>query len=171
MDEFEEIVAGSGIGERRIACVLTPVASERALAGLAAMSDVHALVFGSSTGAVASVELTGEVDPFAALTGAPPDEAAQLATRLSTLLHVDMVLVVSTLSEGDSGSMAAWRVSEGEIGETVSPGLVLAGADSDIEDVLVGVAGLDEIKTIDTATLPRWKAARMFARGLKRKRI
>ena len=67
MDEFDELVAS--IGPRRVACVLTPVVSAEALAGLAALSDLRTRVLGTSTGAAVVTELTGEVDPFAQLSG------------------------------------------------------------------------------------------------------
>ncbi|MDN5558671.1 MAG: hypothetical protein L0G23_04450 [Ruaniaceae bacterium] len=168
MDEFDELVAS--IGPRRVACVLTPVASGEALAGLAALSDVRTCVLGTATGAAVVASLTGEVDPFAALTGAAPEEAAELARSLARLIHAEVVLVVSTLTPGEGGSMEAWRFGESEPEQAVAPGLVVAALDSQVEDFLIGEIGIDDLDVIDTASLPRWKATRMFARGLKRRK-
>lgn len=168
MDEFDELVAS--IGPRRVACVLTPVASSDALAGLAALSELNAHVLGTSTGAAVVAELTGDVDPFAELTGAPPEEAAEIARALAKLIHIEVVLVVSTLAPGEGGSMEAWRFNEDEPEQTVKPGLIVAALDTDLEDFLVGEATMDDLKLIDTSAIPRRKAARMLARGLKRRK-
>lgn len=168
MDEFDELVAS--IGPRRVACVLTPVVSAEALAGLAALSDLRTRVLGTSTGAAVVTELTGEVDPFAQLSGAPPDEAAELARTLASLIHAEVVLVVSTLTPGEDGSMEAWRFPDSAAEQSLAPGLVVSSIDQQVEDFLIGEIGVDDLDLIDTASLPRWKATRMFTRGLRRRK-
>lgn len=168
MDEFDELVAS--IGPRRVACVLTPVASGDALAALAALSEISTRVLTTSTGAAALLELSGDVDPFAALTGAAPEEAAELARALSKLIHAEVALVVATLSPGEGGSMEAWRIESDEPEQSMAPGLVTASIDSRLEDFLIGETSLDELATTDTGALSRGKAARMLAREIKRGR-
>lgn len=168
MDEFDELVAS--IGPRRVACVLTPVASGEALAGLAALSDLKTRVLESSTGAAVVMELGEDVDPFAALTGAAPEEAASLARSLTHLIHTEVVLLVSTLNPGTDGTMEAWRIKDDDPEESIAPGLVVASIDSNVEDFLIGETSIDDLDLIDTSTLPRWKATRMFTRGLKKRK-
>lgn len=168
MDEFDELVAS--VGPRRLACVLTPVASGEALAGLAALSDLHTRVLGTSSGAAVLTELTDEIDPFGELTGAAPEEGAGLARTLARLIHTDVVLVVSTLTPGEGGSLDAWRFSQSEPEESVPPGLIVSALDPRVEDFLIGEVLMDDLDLIDTGSLPRWKATRMFARGLRRRK-
>lgn len=181
-DEFEQIIArlsaempaaaGAGEPATQLAAVLTPVASSAALAGLLAMGQLECRVVGSSTGAVAIRELTAPPDPFAEMSGQAPAEADELAATLSRLLHTDVVLLVSRLAaDGDEtqGKLSAWRYSGGALAESVAPGLVMAGADQIVEDVLVGQVKLDSLGE-DTAKIPRWRAARMFRRGVRKRK-
>lgn len=180
-EEFEEIIgrlqppdgepaAPPPAARTVLAAVLTPVASPAALAGLLSMGNLECRVVGSSTGALALREIKAPSDPFAELTGQAPEEADQLAATLCRLLHTDVVLVVSRLAaEGGDGKLSAWRYSGGSAAVSVAPGLVLAAADQVVEDILVGQvdpATLGE----DTAAIPRWRAARMFQRGLRRRK-
>ncbi len=166
MDEFEDLIAG--LNWRRLACILTPVASAQALAGLASLSGLNVQVTATSTGAAAWLELTQAPDPLEELGGEPPAAADHVAGELSRLTHTPVVLLVSNLNEPDSGTMGAWKYEEGQRVAALSPGLVLSGVDAQVEEVLLGVSELDE--TLSSADLPRWKALRMFARGLKKKK-
>lgn len=166
MDEFDDLVAS--IGSRRLACILTPVASAKVLAGLAALANMHVHVLDTATGAVVLRELTDEPDPFAQLSGSPSGEAADSARTLEKLIHTDVILVVSTLTPGEDGSMEAWKFSDGAEPENVAPGLFVAALDSQVEDFLIGERFLSDLAVIDTSTLTRLKASRMLSRGLKR---
>jgi len=172
-----------------VAVVLTPVASASALAGLCAMQDVDVHVVPSRSGAIAVVEL----EPAPAPAGEPQDwdiaellgttgqevpPAADAAARaLSRLTKAGVVLITSSLTtdsgveSGLSGQLTARRYEGGEPGDDVPVGLVLAGADDVVEDLVLGrVRAADVTGHQRSGDLPRWKAARMFAKGLRKPR-
>src|SRR5699024_6318047 len=139
---------GCSVTAQPVALVLTPVAAAPALAGLCAISGIDAHVVPTSSGAVAGLELAsttsqesdGETSAdwdIAELLGgveAVPTEADNLARRLSELLRSSVVLLSATLSPGEgegelAGQLAARRYTEGEAGDELAVGLVLAGAD------------------------------------------
>lgn len=169
----------------RVALVLTPVASAKALGSLCALAKLDALIVPSDSGAVAARhlsppepvtdwdigELLGEVgtDPGAgsgatsaegtgegntdesdgptfdgALGGSVPPEAAAFAVEISELVRLPIVLVVAELAadvgleEGLSGHVTARRYAEGKPAGDVPPGLLLAGADQVVEDLVLG---------------------------------
>lgn len=178
-DEFERLVAGLGAdlqpaAPEDLAVVVTPVASASALAGLCAISGLSCKVLPTGAGAVAAITLAPVDDPFAALAGAVPPDADELAAALSRVTHLEVVLIVARLTaaeEGPTGQLTAHRYSGGERSGEISPGLVLSSADPLVEDLLLGVVRLEEVTGIaDTASIPRWKAARMFTRGLKKRK-
>ncbi|HLS72392.1 MAG TPA: hypothetical protein VK046_01380 [Actinomycetaceae bacterium] len=172
----------------RLAVVLTPVASAPALAGLCAMSDIDVHVVPSRAGAVAVIELAPEEPAAPAedwdiseLLGEPgeevPAEADTLARDLSRLSKAGVVLITAALAQdvgiekGLSGHLTARRYAGGEPGEEVPVGLVLAGADDVVEDLVLGRTAVTEVRGHQrSGDLPRWKAARMFAKGLRRPR-
>ena len=134
-------------------------------------------VLPSSTGAVAAIELVHSDDPFAELTPSAPAEAAELAGAISRLTHAEVVLLVSKLrtdvggETGTSGQLTAWKYDHGELTGEASPGLVLAAVDGVVEDVILGVVALRDVAGAeDTGAIPRWKAARMFTRGLRKRK-
>ncbi len=172
-----------------VAVVLTPVASAPALAGLCAMSDVDVHVVPSKAGAVAVVELepveqapAEETDwDISELLGGQGDEvpaqADQVARTLSRLTKAGVVLITSALAQdagferGLSGQLTARRYTGGEQGEEVAVGLVLAGADDVVEDLVLGRVRVSEVPGHQrSGDLPRWKAARMFTKGLRKPR-
>lgn len=176
-DEFERLVAGLGEAPAHpagLAVVVTPVASAAALAGLCAMSGLACKVLPTQRGAMAAISLAPVDDPFAALTNAVPAEAEELAGALSRLTHLEVVLVVARLNPGDdgpTGQLTAHRYAAGERAGEISPGLVLSSADALVEDLLLGTVRLEEVTGVeDTASIPRWKAARMFTRGLRKRK-
>ncbi|MEE6297045.1 hypothetical protein [Georgenia wangjunii] len=108
--------------------------------------------------------------------GVPP-AADELARTLSRLSKSGVVLLTATLATdaglepGLSGQLSARRYSEGEPGEEVPPGLILAGADEVVEDLILGRCRVEDVRGHErSGTLPRWKAAQMFAKGLRRRR-
>ncbi|MCM3661861.1 hypothetical protein M3148_12800 [Georgenia satyanarayanai] len=171
-----------------VAVVLTPVASASALAGLCAMQDVDVHVVPSRSGAVAVVEL--EAAPAAPpsddwdigeLLGATGEEvpaaADEVARTLSRLTKAGVVLITASLAQdagferGLSGQLTARRYAGGERGEDVAVGLVLAGADDVVEDLVLGRVRVTDVPGhARSGDLPRWKAARMFAKGLRKPR-
>src|SRR5699024_6710502 len=145
-----------------VAVVLTPVASAPALAGLCAMSDVDVHVVPSRAGAVAVLELEPAA-PKAAddwdisdLLGGQgheaPAAADEVAKSLSRLTKAGVVLITSALAHdsgvesGLSGQLTARRYAGGERGEDVAVGLVLAGADDVVEDLVLGRVRVADVK-------------------------
>ncbi|MDO5701671.1 MAG: hypothetical protein Q4P36_09430 [Bowdeniella nasicola] len=168
-------VAEARSGEKRaLAVILTPIADAQALAGLCAMSGIDVKVIPTSTGAVAALEFTPEPTfTFESLTTGVhvPQQANDVAALLSKTSKLGAVLVVVEIREDDgewAGHMIARDYANGAAGEELSPGLVLAGVDPIIEDLLLGVQRLDEVEVHDSATMSRLKAARAFMRGIKR---
>jgi hypothetical protein len=105
-------------------------------------------------------------------------EADDLARTLSRLSKTGVVLLTARLANepggadpGVTGQLSARRYTEGERGEDVPPGLVLAGADEVVEDLILGRVRVQDVRGHErSGTLPRWKAAQMFAKGLRRRR-
>lgn len=176
-DLFEALVAGLGTTtpQRDLALIVTPIASAEALAGLAAVSELACTVIPSRSGAVAAMDLE-VADPFERLTGQPPKEALALAKAISILTRIDVVLLVSRLvtEEGEvslEGELSAWRVTGADLGDEISPGLVIAGLDPTIEDLAVGEKQLIDIRgAIDSTSIPKAAAAATIARALGRAR-
>lgn len=163
---------------RALAVIMTPIASAQALAGLCAMAGLDLKVIDSSTGAVAAAEFTPEEDwSVEALTSgvavpAFADEAARALSKTSRMGAVLLVVEVSVDPEGGQGTtgqMIARNYANGEPGEDISPGLVLASADDVVENLLLGEVTLAELPEVhDSSKLSRLKAARLFMRGLRR---
>ncbi|MDO5495774.1 MAG: hypothetical protein Q4G64_08675, partial [bacterium] len=109
------------------------------------------------------------------LTGEPPKEAVALAKAISIHTRIDVVLLVSRLvSEGGDvsleGEISAWRVTGADLGEEISPGLVLGGLDAVIEDLAIGESRLADVPgAIESGSLSKAEAARMIARGMQRR--
>lgn len=168
-----------------LALVLTPVASGPALAGLCAMSGIDVHVVPSRAGAVAALELTpepaedgGDEWDIATLLGGPeavPRPADQLARSLSRLAKTGVVLLTATLAPSDdagelTGQLTARRYAEGEPGEEIAVGLLLAGAEDVVEDLILRRVAVAEVPGHQrSGEMPRWKAARLFAKGLRRR--
>lgn len=166
-----------------LALVLTPVTSAPALAGLCAMSGIDVHVVPSDAGAVAALELTPEPEAtaewdIATLLGGPeavPRPADELARALSRLAKTGVVLLTATLAPGDdvrelTGQLTARRYAEGEPGEEIAVGLLLAGAEDVVEDLILRRVAVAEVPGHQrSGDLPRWKAARLFAKGLRRR--
>lgn len=169
-----------------IALVLTPVASAPALAGLCAMSGIDVDVVPSTSGAVAVLEVAPkpvtdewDISELVGHGGGPslPPEAEELATTLSRLARAGVVLLTAELATdvgieaGLSGHIHARQYTGGEPEGDMPAGLVLANADQVVEDLLLGRVRPQDVKGHQrSGTLPRWKAARMFARGLRRRK-
>jgi len=165
-----------------VALVLTPVASAPALAGLCAMAGIDVHVVPSSAGAIAGIELEPQAPSedwdISDIIGAPtvPAAADDLARKLSTLAKTGVVLLTASLPrEGApdqevSGQLTAKRYEQGEPGEEIAVGLLLAGADDVVEELILRRTALTDVAGHQrSGDLPRWKAARMFAKGLRRR--
>lgn len=106
-----------------------------------------------------------------------PQAADDLARTLSRLSKTGVVLLTARLAAdggpetGISGHLSARRYTEGERGDDVPAGLVLAGADDVVENLILGRVRVEDVRGHErSGTLPRWKAAQMFAKGLRRRR-
>ncbi|MPV37707.1 hypothetical protein [Georgenia subflava] len=169
----------------KLALVLTPVASAPALAGLCAMAGIDVDVVPSSSGAVAALEVAAKAPAddwdisqlLGGEDGGFPPEAEELAKNLSRLSRAGVVLLTADLAtdvgieSGLSGQLSARRYTGGEPEGDVPAGLILAGADQVVEDLILGRVRADAVKGHQrSGTLPRWKAARMFGRGLRRRK-
>ncbi|WP_448071724.1 hypothetical protein [Georgenia yuyongxinii] len=169
-----------------IALVLTPVASAPALAGLCAMSGIDVDVVPSTSGAVAVLQIAAraatdewDIGELVGEAGGPslPPEAEELAANLSRMSRAGVVLMTAQLAtdvgieSGLSGHIHARRYVGGEPDGDVPAGLVLAGADQVVEDLILGRVGAGDVKGHQrSGTIPRWKAARMFSRGLRKRK-
>ncbi|WP_185972521.1 hypothetical protein [Georgenia yuyongxinii] len=168
-----------------IALVLTPVASAPALAGLCAMSGIDVDVVPTTSGAVAVLEIAArekdewDIGELVGEAGGPslPPEAEDLAANLSRMSRAGVVLMTAELAtdvgieSGLSGHIHARRYIGGEPDGDVPAGLVLAGADQVVEDLILGrVRAADVNGHQRSGTIPRWKAARMFTRGLRKRK-
>lgn len=185
---------------RRVALVLTPVASAEALAGLCSMAGIDAGVVPASSGAIAVIdldepadaqtpgendgeaglgvdadgELVGDWD-ISALLGAGteiPPAADELARQLSRFAKDGVILLTASLGSGDeiTGQLSACRYVSGEPGDDLAVGLILASADDVVEDLALGARRADEIEGYTrSSTVPRWRAARFLAKGMRRR--
>lgn len=114
---------------------------------------------------------------FGAAEDTLPPRADRLAKDLSRLSKTGVVLVTAALSEdggfehGLSGQLTARRYGDGEAGDEVAVGLVLAGADDVVEDLLLRRVRVADVPGEHRSSdIPRWKAARMFSKGLRRRK-
>jgi hypothetical protein len=149
------------------------------------MAGIDVDVLPSSSGAVAALEVAPKAPAddwdisqlLGGEEGGFPPEAEELAKNLSRLSRAGVVLLVADLATdvgieaGLSGQVSARRYTSGEPEGDVPAGLILAGVDQVIEDLILGRSRPDAVKGHQrSGTLPRWKAARMFGRGLRRRK-
>lgn len=104
-----------------------------------------------------------------------PAEAKELAARISRLTRLGVVLVTARLTEdaafdaGLSGQISATRYLGGEAAEDLAPGLVLAGADDLVEDLLLGRRPVAEVPGhVNSREAGKARRARRIGRGLRR---
>lgn len=182
-DAFDDIVRDLEPEEpplrKTIALVLTPLADPTALGALLSMLNLQADVIGTTTGAVACLEVPVKVtDDIESLLGAArpmPTEAEELACEMSKLTRMGVVLLVSWLVEGDqiepgvSGQITARRYVGGQAQEDLPAGLVIARMDQRVEDLLLGRVNPKDLSQIDTAKISRWQALRMLGKNIRKK--
>ena len=166
----------SPTGRRIIAVVLTPIRSAAALAGLCAMGGIDAEIIPSKNGALAVRVLPPEAadDAEMLLTGAPA-AATELASTLSRTAKAGVVLLTAQLGEGDeglTGTITGRNFLNGDAGEEVPAGLILANADDVLESLLLGtLAPADAPGRVTPESLgPTWRAGRLFNKTRRRKR-
>ena len=105
-----------------------------------------------------------------------PPQADELAKNLSRLSKSGVVLITAALSEegfekGLSGQLTARHYNDGEAGEEVAVGLILAGADDVVEDLILRRVRVTDVPGHErSGDIPRWRAARMFGKGLRRRK-
>ncbi|MDU0348179.1 hypothetical protein [Actinomyces sp. MRS3W] len=190
--EVEALAAALGAGESadesdvathpkavKIAVVLTPLASADALASLCAASGLDCTVVPARSGAVAVKEFVSahaEWDIAELLGGvdSEPAEAAELAGALSRLSRAGVVLMTADLAtdvgidSGLSGTITARRYYNGEAAEETSAGLLLASADQEIEDILLGVVRAEDVHgAIKTSEVKPGRMMRWLGRSMR----
>jgi hypothetical protein len=106
-----------------------------------------------------------------------PSEANDLAARISQLTRIGVVLLTAQLTEdgafesGLSGHITAKRYIGGEPAEDLAAGLVLAGADDVVEDLLLGRVGVADVRGhVSSRDAGRSRRARWMGKGLRRPR-
>lgn len=139
-----------------LAIVLTQVAGAEPLAAACALAKVAGDVFATSVGAVLVCrDLAG---------GAPARDAAAVS---QVVRGVPAILV-----ERREGQLTAARFQDGTRGDDLPAGLVLDGAPSELEDLLLGATTLADLpEVLATDGISRLKAARLlggFARKMRR---
>lgn len=128
------------------AMVLTPVADAAVLARLMGLVKIAWPVLPTRTGAVTATIV--EIDEMAQLTGAPPQDVIRVAQALSQTSEFGVVLLTSQVRDGNDGAtgqVQAWRYVGGKQVEELSPGVVLAGADETVEQVIFGQVQPQEV--------------------------
>ncbi|TDE90851.1 hypothetical protein EXU48_17245 [Occultella glacieicola] len=172
----EPLYAPDGVRKRSVvAVVLTPITSAPALAGLCAIAKIDADIVPVRRGslAVRVIPQSDQVDPEEFLTGAPA-AAVDLAATLSRTAKAGVILLISRLGEGDeglTGTISGRSYVNGDPGEEVSAGLILANADDVLENLLLGVITPEEAPGhLKPANLTRWQAGRLFGRTQRKKK-
>lgn len=123
--------------------VLTAIRQAKALAGLAALASLDAEIVPSGRGAIAVryVEQDPfEVDPEELLSGIPA-AGNEFAAAVSLIARTPVVLMTSRIDDAGAeiqGQVKARAYAGGTAGDDLPPGLVLAQADSLVEDLLLG---------------------------------
>ncbi len=109
--------------------------------------------------------------------GAVPREAHDLAARISQLTQIGVVLLTAQLTEdgvlesGLSGHITAQRYIGGERAEDLAAGLVLAGADDVVEELLLGRVSVGDVRGhVSSRDAGRGRRARWMGKGLRRPR-
>ncbi|WP_067781237.1 hypothetical protein [Actinomyces vulturis] len=180
-EDLSDLNAPSAVlGAHKIAVVVTPVASAKALAGMCALAGLKCWVVPSSSGALAVKEFTSAHTTWdiSELTGgmdSEPTQAAELASELSALSRDGVILLTADLAtdvgieQGLSGHITARHYANRQPGEDVSPGMILNSIDGLAEDLLLGLTSVSDIDgVIDTTDMPRSTAMRFFGHGLRK---
>ncbi|WP_454044134.1 hypothetical protein [Cellulosimicrobium sp. Marseille-Q8652] len=151
-DDLSSLTGGS---EPELVALVTQIAGAEPLAAACSLAQVEADVVATDVGAVAVLrDRSGD---------APSVAAAALTTLVK---GVPLILVER---RGEQLTMTRW--SDGAVGDTLAPGLVLGGAPEALEDLLTGstsVADLDGV--VASSSISRWKAMRLLTAAGRRAR-
>lgn len=157
-DDLSGLDAAGAAGEPPepvVAVVVTQVAGAKALAAACSLAGVDVDAVPSPVGALAVLRDTTD----AATT-------ARAAEALSRMLRGSPVILL----DRRGGRIAASRWSAGEREDDLAAGLVLSGAPSVLEDVLVGGTPAAEVDGVETSVgMSRWAAMRALGGGRRRK--
>jgi hypothetical protein len=135
-------------GAATVAVVVTQLASAQALAAAGALHGLAIDAVDSSIGALAVCR---------SLSG---DGPARVAGALSTVVSGVAVILL----ERREGQISARRWLDGNPGEELSAGLVLAGAPDVLEDLLLGTTTVADLPgSMTSVGLSRWRALRILA--------
>lgn len=164
------------VGARAV--ILTPFSTPESLAGLATLVDLEFVAFATSMGSAAFLQLpvNEETEGIESLLGAQrplPTTVEHIAKELSRLSKVGAVALVAWLGPDDldpgvSGQIVAKRYRSGKYYDNVSAGLLLAGLDPLVEDLLLGHVSISQVKQRQATGGSKWKAWREIAKNLRR---
>ena len=161
-DQFDQSAQAGGfddelqglLGNRaKVAVMITRLASAELLAAFCQLTDIAADCIAGSQGAVA---LLRNLDA-----DAPEAAAKDLTTVVSGLA---VVLVVNRADK-----LEATMYIQGEAGQTFVPPVLFASTASFVEDLMLGISSLDDIKSggvhvVDSASYDRDQAMQVIAR-------
>ena len=145
----DDISALTGAGGCELAVLITYIAKAEVLAAALAIAEIDAAAVPVADGAAVAVlhDLTG-------------DAPVQAAVALSKLVPVAPMMLVTR----STGQLECQRYQAGVAGDSVPPGLVLAGVPEVVEDLLTGATTLDALSgTIEAKSLSKGKALRTLA--------
>lgn len=142
----------AGGDEPVVAVVLTQVADAEPLAAACALAGLSVDAVPTPVGAMAVCR------------GVAPGEPEQVAETISRLLAKTPVLLVVRRA----GQLTVTRWAGGSAAAQVAPGLVLDDLPAQVEGVVLGTVGLDELDGVVTSVgLSRWRATRALARSAR----
>ena len=165
---------------RSVALILTPLASQEAVAGVLAMSSLPGQVVMTNTGAAVWLEVPADPeDDLNALLGSDlpmPEKVDELAAVLSRTSPLGVVALVSWLGSQDqgepgvSGQVVARRYLGGKEERDLPAGLVISTSDASVEDLLLGKTTPEDYRNIDASSMGRMAGLRALRKAMKRKK-
>ncbi|MCI1219193.1 MAG: hypothetical protein LKF99_01430 [Bifidobacterium sp.] len=151
-DDFDEELRGLVGDKAKIAALITRLASAQLLAAFCQLADIAADCIGSEQGAVAVLRnLDGD---------APEAAAKDLTTVVSGMAAV--------LAVNRADKLESTLYLHGEAGQTFAPPILFASTPGFVEDLMLGIASLDDLRvqglhSIDSAALSRDQAMTVIA--------
>ncbi|MCH4209287.1 hypothetical protein [Bifidobacterium sp.] len=151
-DDFDEELKGLVGDKAKTAALITRLASARLLAAFCQLADIAADCIGSEQGAVAVLRnLDGD---------APESAAKDLTTVVSGMAAV--------LAVNRADKLESTLYLHGEAGQTFAPPILFASTPGFVEDLMLGIANLEDLRaqglhSIDSGALSRDQAMKVIA--------
>lgn len=154
--QFEDELAGLLGNKAKAAVIITRIASARLLAALCQLSDISADCIGSPDGAIAVLRN---------LDGDGPEAAARDIT-----IVVSGLTVVLAVNRADK--LEATMYLQGKPEQTFAPPILFSATPPFVEDLMLGISSLDDLKrqgtkTIASASMDRDQALAVLAEHTK----